>query len=622
MIATWMLQALLVTVLIGLAGRAAEELFRLYSLPRRQVWAAALIAALVVPTWMLVTPAPSPAAADGSGGSGGTAAERLAYGDAQAVGAAAVRIGAGLLDWPGVVAERSSAAASALVAEAVARVGGARLDRALLGAWLVLSLGILSLFGVTMARHAWHRRRWQAAQLADTDVYVAARGGPAVVGVMKPAIVVPSWLLRADPSHQRMVVLHEREHVRAGDHLLVAVAHALAALMPWNLPLYWMLRRLRLTVELDCDRRVLARGAEPRAYGTMLIDIAGRAEGLPLATATLADGHTDLERRILAMTTQRPRLRPVRAGLATALAAALVVVACDVDLTDPALQDATVGEALQLAAENHPTLVPLATDARYFLDGAQVQLDDIGDVQVRELARVEVRKPLVRDGATVPAEVHITSAAAALAMGGQPARVPLMRGQAQEFRVEAARVEAVRGETARGEAVRAQARVEAARVEVRAEEARAEARAAAVRGEASRGEAVRAAAVRGEAVRGEAVRAEAARVGAVRAATAVGGDSVQLRIRGARKLVPTPGDAVKGAATVQDGRTVTLRSAGASTPLYIVDGVIINAGAGLDLDALDIEKIEVIKGAAAVELYGSRAANGVISITTRRPESR
>jgi TonB-dependent starch-binding outer membrane protein SusC len=74
--------------------------------------------------------------------------------------------------------------------------------------------------------------------------------------------------------------------------------------------------------------------------------------------------------------------------------------------------------------------------------------------------------------------------------------------------------------------------------------------------------------------------------------------------------------------SVQGGRTVTLKTAGVNTPLYVVDGVIISAGVGLDLDALDIEKIEVIKGAAAAELYGSRAAHGVISITTRRLESR
>lgn len=52
-------------------------------------------------------------------------------------------------------------------------------------------------------------------------------------------------------------------------------------------------------------------------------------------------------------------------------------------------------------------------------------------------------------------------------------------------------------------------------------------------------------------------------------------------------------------------------------PLYIVDGVILSASL-VDMDALNIENIEVIKGAAAASLYGSRAASGVIQITTRR----
>ncbi len=55
-------------------------------------------------------------------------------------------------------------------------------------------------------------------------------------------------------------------------------------------------------------------------------------------------------------------------------------------------------------------------------------------------------------------------------------------------------------------------------------------------------------------------------------------------------------------------------------PLYIVDGVILN-GTLADLNALDIESIEVVKGAAASSLYGSRAGNGVISITTRSGRS-
>jgi TonB-linked SusC/RagA family outer membrane protein len=51
-------------------------------------------------------------------------------------------------------------------------------------------------------------------------------------------------------------------------------------------------------------------------------------------------------------------------------------------------------------------------------------------------------------------------------------------------------------------------------------------------------------------------------------------------------------------------------------PLYILDGAILNAGTQ-DIDASDIEGVEVIKGAAASTLYGSRAGAGVIQITTK-----
>ncbi|MCG8424142.1 MAG: SusC/RagA family TonB-linked outer membrane protein [Proteobacteria bacterium] len=86
---------------------------------------------------------------------------------------------------------------------------------------------------------------------------------------------------------------------------------------------------------------------------------------------------------------------------------------------------------------------------------------------------------------------------------------------------------------------------------------------------------------------------------------------------------------------------------GRSTPLYVVDGVIISdtaianglnivtASAGgssssnqdnpvnriADLNPNDIENIEVLKGAAAAALYGSKASNGVVIITTRRGRS-
>lgn len=56
---------------------------------------------------------------------------------------------------------------------------------------------------------------------------------------------------------------------------------------------------------------------------------------------------------------------------------------------------------------------------------------------------------------------------------------------------------------------------------------------------------------------------------------------------------------------------------GNNSPLYIVDGVILSSST-VDVESLDIESIEVVKGAAAASLYGSRAANGVINIRTKR----
>ena len=58
-----------------------------------------------------------------------------------------------------------------------------------------------------------------------------------------------------------------------------------------------------------------------------------------------------------------------------------------------------------------------------------------------------------------------------------------------------------------------------------------------------------------------------------------------------------------------------------TSPLIVVDGVVQTdafAGASADLQALDIESMEIVKGAAAASLYGSRAAAGVIEIKTRR----
>ena len=55
---------------------------------------------------------------------------------------------------------------------------------------------------------------------------------------------------------------------------------------------------------------------------------------------------------------------------------------------------------------------------------------------------------------------------------------------------------------------------------------------------------------------------------------------------------------------------------GMQSPLVVIDGVITSGGIA-DIDPNDVESIEVVKGAGAAALYGSRASAGVIQITTR-----
>lgn len=54
------------------------------------------------------------------------------------------------------------------------------------------------------------------------------------------------------------------------------------------------------------------------------------------------------------------------------------------------------------------------------------------------------------------------------------------------------------------------------------------------------------------------------------------------------------------------------------TPLWIIDGMIANPGA--DFNPADIESIQVLKDASTAAIYGSRAANGVIIVTTKKGE--
>lgn len=76
----------------------------------------------------------------------------------------------------------------------------------------------------------------------------------------------------------------------------------------------------------------------------------------------------------------------------------------------------------------------------------------------------------------------------------------------------------------------------------------------------------------------------------------------------------TADGAPSGAATIRIRGIGTLND---NDPLYIIDGVPTKSGMH-ELNPNDIESIQVLKDAASASIYGSRAANGVIIITTKK----
>jgi TonB family protein len=202
----------------------------------------------------------------------------------------------------------------------------------LLAMWLATAAVMIAVVLRTRFGLDRERKRWKRVEMAGRSVYVSPHRGPAVAGVIRPWIVLPRWLDELPEGQRDLVLMHEEEHVRGGDTILLSVALVMLCSTPWN-PLTWLhFRRLRAAMEVDCDRRVLRRRPEPAAYGDSLIAVAARSSGAAsLALAAFTEPAGVLERRIVAMTHRRTRWTSFRAVLLTLGSVALASQACGVE---------------------------------------------------------------------------------------------------------------------------------------------------------------------------------------------------------------------------------------------------------------------------------------------------
>ena len=313
----WMVYSLLVAVLLTLAAHGAERVLRLHGRATRWVWLSAILLSFTLPAllpWLI----------------------RVLASD-----------GAGLL----VPSATISLTAPALIVDAAPAFSWSGLLQA---AWICAS-ALLAVYGVwSLSRLSRSRRTWRSDTVLDQDVLISDEMGPAVVGLVTPAIVLPEWVRTLPHTEQALILAHERAHIDAGDPWLVRLSQVAPVLMPWNVPLWLQARRLRECVELDCDARLVATGEDADGYAELLLNVGERATRVVFAAA-MAEPRSLLEKRIVRLFERRPR----RTVLLTSVWSALALVAFFAAFNAPLpAKPAVSQEQQQQQQEWTPTFTP------------------------------------------------------------------------------------------------------------------------------------------------------------------------------------------------------------------------------------------------------------------------
>jgi TonB family protein len=293
MIAAWMLAATLFAVLLGVAAVAVERALRTLGRQARGPWLAALAIAVAWPVIAPVAAAffPQPAS---DGAPAVVPAARSAI---------------------GMIADNLPAVPAAWVLY---------VDVALVALWALASAVLLARLALAMHALSGVERSATKDVIEGVSVLVTPTLGPAVFGARRPRMLVPRWLLDLDAPLRALVLRHEQEHCRTRDPQLTLAAAVAVALVPWNAGVWWIKRRLRLALELDCDARVLRATEDSERYGRLLLFIAQRQSHTRLAPM-LAESNSYLSQRITAMNAPRPtnpRARVAFLALVAALALA------------------------------------------------------------------------------------------------------------------------------------------------------------------------------------------------------------------------------------------------------------------------------------------------------------
>jgi bla regulator protein BlaR1 len=329
----WMIGIVGMTAILCAAAIFAEKAARATHAPTRWIWALAILGSLLLPAATRYLSALCSS----------LSAQRPARSAASIANTAHVQLSQSLGGVPGTDAWQPY-------------------DAYLLYAWIAMTVGLSLILIVSHATWLRRRRSWTKGTLHRSSVYFAPDFGPAVMGFIRPTIIVPAWLKQSSSSQQGFVLAHESSHIQAYDPQLLTAALALAVLMPWNLPLWWQLKRLRKSVEIDCDARVLRIGHDATRYGEALLAVGQRRSRIIGTAIAMSESPSFLEERIAIMIDKPARTARIIAIGFAGLSLALAAVAAEVAPTS-SLPPTVAQSAAGVDSSSLTKLTPTALDA-------------------------------------------------------------------------------------------------------------------------------------------------------------------------------------------------------------------------------------------------------------------
>ena len=303
---SWMLYSIVVSLLMGFAALALERSAQIRQRPARWLWGACMVASLAI----LFIPSRVSVQIPET-----TRADRATFSE--------------ILTPPQTTAIETSRFTLPIIGTDQTPLSN-EVSTLLEWSWRIASMALALVILASSAHLSWRRRRWDRGQMAGTAVYISEDCGPAVVGFLRPHIVVPRWLTKLSPDEQALVIAHERAHLGAHDTQLLTIAVCLLACMPWNPMLWWQLRRLRLAIEIDCDARVLNLGYPVAQYSETLIAVGERQSASYAITMASYGSKSFLEQRIHNMLRKKTRHARVSALVLAGLGVGLAVCAAEV----------------------------------------------------------------------------------------------------------------------------------------------------------------------------------------------------------------------------------------------------------------------------------------------------